>query len=101
MLINQMIQLMNITIHITAQSKKSKIKPVNVKLFTYVDSFVENNDKDHKFKVCDHARIQKYKITFVNSYIPNCSEQFFGIEKVKNTVPWTNVISGQNGEKFV
>ena len=37
-----------------------KIKPVDVKSSTYIDSRNENNDKDPKFKVGDFLRISKY-----------------------------------------
>ena len=37
-----------------------KMKPVHVKHNTYIDSSKEVNDKDPKFKVCDHVRISKY-----------------------------------------
>ena len=39
-----------------------KMKPVNVKGNTYIDSRKEINDNDPKFKVDDHVRISKYKI---------------------------------------
>ena len=37
-----------------------KMKPIDVKNNTYIDSSKEVNDKDPKFKVCDHVRISKY-----------------------------------------
>ena len=49
----------NNTYHITI-----KMKPVDVKDNTYVDSIKEVNDKDFKFKVDDHLRISKYKNIF-------------------------------------
>ena len=33
------------------------MKPVDVKLGTYIDSNVEINDQDPKFEVADHVRI--------------------------------------------
>ena len=39
-----------------------KMKPVNVKNNTYTDSNEEVNDKDPKFKVGGHVRIQNTKI---------------------------------------
>ena len=39
-----------------------KMKPVNVKDNTYIDSRKEIIDNDPKFKVDDHVRISKYKI---------------------------------------
>ena len=38
-----------------------KMKPIEVKDNTYIDSIKEVNDKDLKFKVADHVRILKYK----------------------------------------
>ena len=44
--------------------RATKMKPVDVKSNTYVDSSKEINDKDPKFKVGDHVRISKYKKFF-------------------------------------
>ena len=41
-----------------------KMKPIDVKVNTYVDSKKEVNDKDPKFKIGDHVRISKYKNIF-------------------------------------
>ena len=41
-----------------------KLKPVDVKNSTYIDSNKEVKDKDPKFKVGDHIRISKYKNYF-------------------------------------
>ena len=78
-----------------------KMKPVDVKDNTYVDSKKEVNDKDPKFKVGDHVRISKYKNIFAKGYTPNWSEEVFVIKKVKNTVKWTYVINDFNGEKII
>ena len=64
-----------------------KMKPVDVKDNTYIDSSKEINDKDPKFKVGDHVRISKYKNAFAKGYTPNWSGEVFVIKKVKNTVP--------------
>ena len=37
-----------------------KMKPVNVKPSTYIDSSKQINDKDHKFKIDDIVRMSKY-----------------------------------------
>ena len=58
----------------------------------------DSNEKDPKFKVCDCARISKYKNIFAKGYTQNWSEEVFIISKIKNTVPWTYVISDLNGE---
>ena len=60
----------------------------------------KNNNKDPKFKVGDRVRTSKYKNIFAKGYTPNWSEEVFVIKKVKNTVPWTNVINDLNGEKI-
>ena len=78
-----------------------KMKPVDVKSSTYIDSSKEINDKDPKFKIGDIVRISKYKNIFAKGYDPNWSEEVFVIKKVKNTVPWTYVISDLKGEEIV
>ena len=78
-----------------------KIKLVDVKSSTYIDSSKEINNKDPKFKIGDIVRILKYKNIFAKGYVPNCSEDVFVITKVKNTVPWTYVISDLKGEEIV
>ena len=78
-----------------------KMKPVDVKDNTYHDFKIEVNDKNPKFKVCDHVRISKYKNIFAKGYMPNWSEEIFIIKKMKNTVPWTYVLSDLNGEEII
>ena len=78
-----------------------KMKPVDVKDNAYIDFSKEVNDKDSKFKVGDHVRISKYKNIFAKGYTPNWSEEVFVIKEVKNTVPWTYVISDLNGEEII
>ena len=67
-----------------AYHRAIKMKPVDVKDNTYIDSNKEVNDKDPKFKVGDHVRISKYKNIFAKGYMPNWSEEVFVIKKVKN-----------------
>ena len=57
--------------------------------------------KTLNFKVGDHDRISKYQNIFAKVYSPNWSEDIFVVKKIKNTVPWTYVISDLNGEKIV
>ena len=79
-----------------------KIKPVDVKDNTYINTNKEiNNDKDPKFKVGDHVRISKYKNIFAKGYMPNWSQKVFVIKKVKSTIPWTYVINDLNGEEII
>ena len=75
--------------------------PVDVKSRTYIDSSKEINDKNSKFKTGDIVRISKYKNNFAKGYTPNWLEEVFVIKKVKNTVPWTYVISDLKGEEIV
>ena len=65
----------NNTYHRTA-----KIKPIEVKDNTYIDSIKDVNDKDPKFKIGDHVRISKYKKLFATGYTPNWSEEAFAIK---------------------
>ena len=78
-----------------------KIKPVDVKPSTYIGSSKEINYQDPKFKTDDIVRISKYKNNFAEGYVPNWSEEVFVIKKVKNTVPWTYIISDLKGEEIV
>ena len=78
-----------------------KMKPIDVKDNTYINTDKETIDKDPKFKVGDRVRISKYKNIFAKGYTPNWSEEVFVIKKVKNTVPWTYVINDLNGEEIM
>ena len=93
--LNDIVDEYNNTYHTTIQ-----MKPIDVKDNTYIDLGKEVNDNDPKFKVGDHVRISKYKNIFAKDYTPNWSEEVFVIKKVKNTVPWTYVISDLNGEEI-
>ena len=48
-----------------------KLKPVDVKLNTYINSSKEINDKNSKLKSGDIIRISKYKNIFAKSYNTN------------------------------
>ena len=78
-----------------------KMKPVDVKSNTYIDSSKEVNDEDHKFKIDDSVRISKYKNVFAKGYVPNWSEEVYVITKTKNTVPWTYVTSILKANKLL
>ena len=56
-----------------------KIKPVDVKSNTYINSTKEINDKDPKFTIGDIVRISKYKNIFAKGCTPNWSEEVFVI----------------------
>ena len=82
-----------------------KMKPVDVKDNTYIDSMELHSaelhfNKDPKFKVGDNVRISKYKSIFSKGYTPNWSDKLFVIKKVKNTATWTYVINDLNGDEI-
>ena len=60
-----------------------KMKPVDAKTNTYIDSSKEINDKDCKFNIGGTVRISKYKSICAKGYTPNLSEEVFVIKKVK------------------
>ena len=76
------------------------MKSANVKSSTYINFNKENNNEGPKFKVGDNVGISKYKNIFTKGYLPNWSEEFFVIKKVKN-IPWTYVTSDLKGEEIV
>ena len=76
---------------------KWNIDVTNNSYAEYNDDF---NEKDPKFKVADHVRIWKYKNIFAKGYVPNWSEEVFVVSKIKNTVPWTYVVSDLSAEEI-
>ena len=48
-----------------------KMKPINVKSNTYIDSSKEINGKNLEFKIDDIVKISKYKNVFPNGYAPD------------------------------
>ena len=94
--LNDIVDEYNNTYH-----KTIKMKPVYVKDDSFAEYNEESNEKDPKFKVGDHVRISKFKDVFAKRYTPNWSEEIFDVEKIKNTVSWTYVISDLNGEEIV
>ena len=82
----------NSTVHRTI-----KMKPIDVTSNSYAEYNEDSNEKDPKFKVGDHVKISKYKNIFAKEYTQDWSEVFV-ISKIKNTVPWTYVISDLNGK---
>ena len=93
--LNAIVNKYNNTYHTTI-----KMKPIDVKDNTYINTNKETNYKDPKFKVGDYVRISKYKNIFAKGYMPNWSEEVFVVDKIKNTVPWTRVINDLNGEEI-
>ena len=84
-----------ITVH-----RSIKVKPIDVTHDFYAEYNEDSNEKDLKFKVGDRVRISKNKNIFAKGYTQNWSEEVFVVSKIKNTVPWTYVISDLNGEKI-
>ena len=74
-----------------------KMKPIDVKSNTYIDSSKETNNKNPKFKIGDIVIISKYKNMFANVYASNWPKDVLVIKKVKNTVLWTYVINDLKG----
>ena len=60
-------------------------------------SIMKLQKNNPKFKADDNVRISKYKNIFAKGYTPNWSEEVFIINKIKNTVTWTDAISDLNG----
>ena len=63
-----------------------KMKPIDLKSNTYINSSKEINNKDPNFKIGDIVRILKYKIIFAKYNVTNWSEEDFVIKKVKKTL---------------
>ena len=78
-----------------------KMKPVDVKPNTYIESSKGINYHDPKFKIGDIVRISKNKDIFAKGYVPNWSEDIVAIKKVKYIIPWTYVISDLKGKKLL
>ena len=78
-----------------------KIKSIDVTDNSFAEYNEESNKKDPKFKISDHLRISRYKNIFAKGYTTNWSEEAFIVSKIKNTVPWTYVISKMNGEEII
>ena len=50
-------QIRRVTEYNNTYQRTIQMKPVDIKLGTYIDSNVEINDTDPKFEVADHVRI--------------------------------------------
>ena len=69
---NDIVYKYNSTCHSTI-----KMKPIDVKSNTYIDSSKEINGKNPKLKVGDNVRLSKYKSVFAKGYTRNWSEEVF------------------------
>ena len=77
-----------------------KMKPIDVISDSYAEYIEDFNITNPKFKVGDHVRASKYKNIFAKWYTQNWLDEVFVVTKIKNTVPWTYMISDLNGEKI-
>ena len=75
------------------------MKPIDVTGDSYAEYNEDFNKKDPKFKVGDHVKISKYKNIFAKGYAPNWTEEVLVVSVIKNTVPWTYIVSDMNGEE--
>ena len=95
-MLNEIVNKYNNTVHRTI-----KMKPIEVTDDYYAEYNEDpSNKKDPKFKVGDHVRISKYKNVFAKGYAPNWLEEVFVFSKIRNTVPWTYVVSDLSDEKI-
>ena len=76
------------------------MKLIDVTSDFYAEQNEDSNEKGPYLKIGNHVRISKYKIIFAKEQTQNWSEEVFVASKIKNTVPWTYVISDVNGEKI-
>ena len=77
-----------------------KIKLIDVTSDSYAEYSEDSNITKPKFKVGVHVRISKYKNNFAKGYTKNLSEEVFVVSKIKDTLPWTYLISDWNGGKI-
>ena len=94
--LDEIVEKYNNTYH-----KTIKMKPADVKSDSFAEYNEESNEKDPIFKVGDHVRISKFRNVFAKGYTPKLSEEIFIVKKIKNTVPWTYIISDLNGGEIV
>ena len=74
-----------------------KTKPIDITDDFYAEYNENCNKKILNLKL---VTMLKYKNIFAKGYTPNWSEKAFVINRNKNTVPWTYVISDLNGEEI-
>ena len=60
-----------------------KMKPLDVKDNTYINTDKEINNKDPKFKVGDRVRIPKYKNIFAKGYTQTGLKKYLLLKKLK------------------
>ena len=87
-----------------------KMKPKDVKNDTtksnavarnnrvYID---EHNKKSARYNVGDRVRISKFKNIFDKGYTPNWSREIFIVNKINDTVPYTQNLKDLNDEEII
>ena len=80
------------------------MKPTDITSDSYAEYNEDSNETKPKFKVGDRVKIlkskKKKKNSFAKGYTQNLPEEVFVVSKIKNTVPWTYMISDLNGEEL-
>ena len=71
-----------------------KMRTIDVTSVSYAACNEDSSETKPKLKVGDHFKISK-------GYTQKWSERAFVVSKIKNTVPWTHVISDLNGEPII
>ena len=79
--LNDIVDKYNNTYH-----KTTKMKPIDLKNYSFAKYNEESNKKDPKFKLGDHVRISKYKNISAKGYSPNWSEEIFVVKKKYSTL---------------
>ena len=80
-LLDDIVNKYNNTVHRTI-----KMKTIDITSDFYAEYNEDSNKNEPKLKV------------FAKGYTPNWSEEIFVVSKIKNSVPWTSVISDLNDE---
>ena len=86
----------NNTKHSTIKMKPTDVGNNNKRV--YID---EHNEKRSRFKVGDRVRISKFRNIFANGYTRNWSREIFIVNKINDTVPYTNNIKDLNDEEII
>ena len=94
--LDDLINKYNNTKHSTIKMKPIDIKDNNKRV--YAD---EHNEKDIRFKVGDRVRIFKFKNIFAKGYTPSWSKEIFIVDKINDTVPYTNNLKDLNDEEII
>ena len=78
-----------------------KLKSIDVRDNNKRVHIDEHNEKRSRFKVGDRVRISKFKNIFSKGYSPNWSKEIFIVDKINDTVPYTNNLKDLNDEEII